>query len=63
MQPGVVDPPSQSWKPLWIRETLMSETVGPVTSGGKIRFKTDGFVNDIPSSSSENKQPVPSRAP
>ena len=63
MQPGVPDPPAQSWNPLSIRAMPMSMTVGPVTSGGKTRFKMAGLVNERPISSREHRQAVPSRAP
>ena len=37
--------------------------MGPVTSGGKMRFKTAGLVNERPISSKEHRQAVPMRAP
>src|ERR1700742_1604729 len=40
------EPPIQSSKPLWTKETPISITVGPVTMGGKILRSVLGGMND-----------------
>ena len=41
----------------------MSMTVGPVTSGGKMRLRIAGLVKERPISSKAQRQAVPRRAP
>lgn len=52
-------PPAQPLNPLEISLTPMSMTVGPVTIGGKIRFKTFGGVKERAISRRAQRHEVP----
>lgn len=52
-------PPAQFLNPLEMSLTPMSKTVGPVTIGGKIRFKILGDIKESPISRRAHKQQVP----
>lgn len=56
-------PPAQLSKPVWMRWTPMSMTVGPVTMGGKIRCRTFGGMKEIDISVSAQMAQVPINAP
>lgn len=57
------DPPAQLSKPVWMRWTPMSMTVGPVTMGGKIRCRAFGGRKEINISVKAQTAQVPSKAP
>jgi hypothetical protein len=46
-----------------MRLAPIKRTVGPVTMGGKMRFKILGLMKDRPISRREHKQAVPRIAP
>ncbi|KAG5298042.1 hypothetical protein I7I48_07380 [Histoplasma ohiense] len=56
-------PPAQFFKPDSMSLTPMSNTVGPVTSGGKRRFRYRVLVNESPISSSAQRHDVARSAP
>jgi hypothetical protein len=56
-------PPPQVVKPVWMRLTPMSMTVGPVTMGGNIRFRTFGDRKEINISVRAHTAQVPIKAP
>jgi hypothetical protein len=56
-------PPAQLSKPVWMRWTPMSMTVGPVTMGGNIRCRTFGGMKEIDISVSAQMAQVPINAP
>ena len=61
--PQLPEPPAQSFMPLSMRLAPISRTVGPVTSGGKMRFRMRGLRKERPISSREQRHDVPNRAP
>lgn len=56
-------PPAQPSNPVWIRDTPINMTVGPVTIGGKSFFKTLGDMNESPISRRAHRDAVPRMAP
>ena len=56
-------PPAQFLKPDSMSLIPMRATVGPVTRGGKRRFRSLGLMNERPISSKAQSVPVPIRAP
>ena len=58
-----LEPPAQFWKPVSMRWMPMSMTVGPVTSGGKMRLRMRGGVKDMRISRSAQTHCVPRMAP
>jgi hypothetical protein len=57
------EPPSQSSNPLWMSETPISMTVGPVTIGGKIFRIIFGGMKEIRTRMRAQQALVPIRAP
>ena len=57
------DPPAQLLKPVWMRCTPISMTVGPVTMGGKIRCRAFGGRKEIKISVRAHTAQVPINAP